>query len=359
MKRGFNSKYTIEYVREEFFKRGYLLLDDVYINCKTKLKYICTRHSDRERFITFDDFKSGTKCKECGIESLKEKQKHSFDIIEKAFEERGYLLLDTEYKNNATNLKYLCPFHENKGIQKIKYANLRNGQGCKYCGRGNQIAKRKLPFETVKVEFTKNNYTLLENEYINANTKMKYICNKHPEKVQAISYSTLKQGHGCRPCGNEKLSKAQRGENAPNWKGGVKNITEYLRQHLKDWKIKCLEVNDYKCFITGKGGKDLEIHHIVPYNKIRDEMFVDLNLPYYETIGDYTQEQINILVEEIRKRHENAVGIPVKKEIHKLFHSVYGYDDQVTLENLYEFKERFLNDEFEDKTKEMKIFNSK
>lgn len=45
-------RYKIDYVRECFEERGCLLLEDVYINCKTKMRYIA--QCGHESYITFD-----------------------------------------------------------------------------------------------------------------------------------------------------------------------------------------------------------------------------------------------------------------------------------------------------------------
>lgn len=65
---------------------------------------------------------------------------------------------------------------------------------------------RKITYEKVKQAFEKRGYILLEKRYINAHTKMKYICEKHPDIVQEIKYNSLQQGKGCKKCGYETVS---------------------------------------------------------------------------------------------------------------------------------------------------------
>ena len=45
----------------------------------------------------------------------------------------------------------------------------------------------KPTFNDVKKAFYKKGYELLEFEYINATTKMKYRCKKHPQEIQGIT----------------------------------------------------------------------------------------------------------------------------------------------------------------------------
>lgn len=59
---------------------------------------------------------------------------------------------------------------------------------------------KKLTLEIVRTKFLERGYELLESEYINANTKMKYQCPKHPGKETAITYGKLSQGRGCPYC---------------------------------------------------------------------------------------------------------------------------------------------------------------
>ena len=49
-------KYTIEQVRKVFEDRGFKLLSTEYVNCKSKLRYMCPNNHIRE--TTFDTFKN-------------------------------------------------------------------------------------------------------------------------------------------------------------------------------------------------------------------------------------------------------------------------------------------------------------
>ena len=55
-----SSKYTLEEVRSELLKEGYILLSDEYINSKTKLKTICP--NGHLYNVSFDKWKSGRRC---------------------------------------------------------------------------------------------------------------------------------------------------------------------------------------------------------------------------------------------------------------------------------------------------------
>lgn len=130
-------------------------------------------------------------------------KKKTYDEVKSMFEERGYILVSKEYVNSKTKLEYICPIHNEK-TQYITYDSLRQGQGCFYCGVKRRNDKNRLDYNYVYNEFLKRGYQLLQDTYDNANEKMIYVCNKHPEYIQDITYGNLQQGHGCKYCGKEK-----------------------------------------------------------------------------------------------------------------------------------------------------------
>ena len=67
---------------------------------------------------------------------------------------------------------------------------------------------RKLTYEFVKERFEKENYILLNTEYINSRLKLKYICpNGHKH---GITWKDFKSGRRCYYCGLEKGGKKRR-----------------------------------------------------------------------------------------------------------------------------------------------------
>ena len=59
-------KWTIEKAKEEFGKEGYVLLEEEYINSKTKMRYKCP--NGHEHSVTMSKFKSGRRCPFCANE---------------------------------------------------------------------------------------------------------------------------------------------------------------------------------------------------------------------------------------------------------------------------------------------------
>lgn len=121
-------------------------------------------------------------------------KKKTYEEVKSLFESKEYILLETEYINALTKMKYICKKHPNI-IQSIRYNSLQQGKGCPYC-----VGKAKHTFEEVKAYFESCGYTLLEDTYINSNTKMRYQCPNHPNKELYIRYSDLRHGIRCPYC---------------------------------------------------------------------------------------------------------------------------------------------------------------
>lgn len=73
--------------------------------------------------------------------------------------------------------------------------------------------KNKYLFDDAKNIFESKGYCLItnESEYINASTKLRYICNKHfDEGEQFITLSKVNAGRGCYYCGREKTENSRK-----------------------------------------------------------------------------------------------------------------------------------------------------
>ena len=146
----------------------------------------------------------------CSTECTKEIQKPKWKDIVQLFKERGYILLSKEYINAKTKLEYICPEHQEYGSQYITYNNLKYGFGCKYCGTERTADSKRLSFDEVKVIFEKHDMILLDQEYKNSTTPLKYICKHHEEfGVQYMTLSNAYKQH-CPYCniikGEDKIS---------------------------------------------------------------------------------------------------------------------------------------------------------
>ena len=317
-------------VKIRFELSGYKLLETTYQNNKTKMKYVCSKHPKITQTTTYQVL---LKCeKTCAVCCNK---LNYIDDIKMEFEKRGYRLLDDFYINNKTKMNFICLKHDFE-TQEITHNQLSRNRGCKYCGREKASEKKRTPFEVIKKAFSDRGYDLIDNFFVNVDTPLRYTCQNHKNKETSLRYKDLLKGVGCKFCAIENAT----GENHFAWKGGTRELNFYLRGKMKGWKKESLSNFGYKCVVAGTN-KDLVIHHIKPFHQLRDEMFKELNIPIYKTVGEYTQDKLDCMVEVMKEKHRNVLGVPMERDIHTLFHKKYGY--KTDLDDFKQFKTRYLN----------------
>lgn len=180
-------KFTIEYIKNEFLKKGYILLENEYINNRIKMKYKCP--NGHVNSISWDSFRRGHGCPDCSG-----KKKLTIEFVRKEFSKRGWKLLSTEYVNSKQKLQYKC---SNSHINEITWNSFQQGISCPDCS-----GKKKLTIEEIEIAFSKRNFKLLSNVYINSMQKLLYECpNKH---INEIAWHDFKKGHGCPDCAKEE-----------------------------------------------------------------------------------------------------------------------------------------------------------
>jgi len=183
-------RLTIEFIRSEFEKEGYKLLSTKYINTKQKLEYICP--NGHKHKICWSKWQQKQRCYYCG-----DRVTLNIQDIRREFEKYGYQLLSSTYKNNYSKLEYLCPSgHKNE----ISWISFSRGNRCSYC-----FGNKKLTIEYVRERFNNAGYKLLSKKYINANHKLEYNCpNGHRRTITWADFNT---GKRCAECyGKIKLT---------------------------------------------------------------------------------------------------------------------------------------------------------
>lgn len=98
-------KLTHEIVKQAFEAAGCELLETEYQNAKTKMKYRCKCNKLSE--ITYDNFRSGNRCKACGSRKGADKLKLSHQEVAEYFKSQGCELLD-QYQSNLQTIRYRC-----------------------------------------------------------------------------------------------------------------------------------------------------------------------------------------------------------------------------------------------------------
>lgn len=159
----------------------------------------------------------------------KSNKKITFDDVKQLFKERGYILLsnESEYHNQASKLRYLCPKHLDKGELLIDYGHLKQNRGCYYCGRERTILSRKTQvtekedkelcdikgFEYIKTEKKDGKYTIF------------FYCPKHKDLgIQSMTRGNMnrEEVRGCQYCSCKNLP--------PSY---IKETIEHKYPHIK------------------------------------------------------------------------------------------------------------------------------
>lgn len=137
------------------------------------------------------------------------------------------------------------------------------------------------------------------------------------------SYNKKNHHFCCTKCRNKWDSENLRGSNNPHWNHDKSKEDRENSKHrnltegYNDFIIRVLKRDDYTCQITGKCGGKLEVHHLKSYN-------------WY-----------------IEGRTDADNAVTLSKEIHKLFHKIYG-NKHNTKEQFEEFKNRYNSGEFKE-----------
>ena len=176
--------------------------------------------------------------------------KLEFKYIKKSFEEEGYTLLSTEYVNNKSYLKYICP---NGHKHKIAWNNWNSGVRCKKCHDEN----KKILLGFINESFKKEGYTLLSKKYINSWSYLKYKCPKG--HIRMTTWDNWNSGKSrCKDCNDEGqkldfeiVKKSFKKENCILLSKKYINSKSYLKYRCingKNHKIKYSDWNSgYRC----------------------------------------------------------------------------------------------------------------
>lgn len=253
------------------------------VECKCEY---CGKHFMRTKKLVVNSNKRNF----CSPQCAKNFQKPKWEDIEAAFKERGYELLSTEYINAKSYLEYICPKHRDKGVQKIRYNNLKNGFGCKYCGYKRTANSSRGTWEQAKQIFAKNDMILLPQQYKNARTPMKYICAFHKE--YGIQYKTLTDARvqHCPYC---------------NVSHGQSIINKFLISH----NIKFESQKKFDELRTGDDNRFLLSYDffIQSYNLLIEYQGIQHYKPV-ERFGGQTQFQIQIQHDDMKRKYAESHG---------------------------------------------------
>lgn len=312
------------------------LVSQYYVNSETKMEFICKCGNHLLR--TFASMKTGNnfRCNSCAKKEISERLRRSLKEVIFYIKSKNCEYLSGEYINGSSPLKIKCSC----GNIFIKdYNHFARGQNrCPQCGN-KSLKKNKMTYnlESAREVLAERGYTLLSTEYITCETPLDCLCpNGHLVKIKLAHF---RRNHsGCKICANENL----KGANHWNYKGGESEVIDFLRKSLKQWKKDVLYRYNYQCALTDTKN-DIVIHHLKSFSDIVKESCSELNLTLEHNIKDYSTSDFENLAKLVLQKHNVSDGIPLTREVHNHFHSIYGKGGNTKEQFLKFVKEFYLS----------------
>lgn len=140
------------------------------------------------------------KCKKCII-YRKECKTNKLEVVKKTFLEAGCELISEPFLTQKMEYKCSCG-----NINYITWHHFKNGGRCRKCGN---LKSKKNNSKRTSVEnkihdyFKEYNCVLLEENYVNSDFKMRYICECGNESK--ITWDCFRTGHRCNNCAKIKI----------------------------------------------------------------------------------------------------------------------------------------------------------
>lgn len=166
-------KKSIEYVKNIYLNNNCLLLENEYLNSRTKMLAIC---ECGEKFLScLYTVRQGKKCKKCGRQKILESRAKTLaadqEYVIKILEEQGCRLAG-DFVNYKIPFYYFCVCGSRVETSLVDF---QNGIRCDNC----ELLKprrNKYCLDNVKQIFEREGYVLLADRYKNNKTKMSVIC---------------------------------------------------------------------------------------------------------------------------------------------------------------------------------------
>lgn len=124
-------KYTLEQVIEFFTENECILLSTEYTKNTQVLKFTCK--CQNEINMTFKKYLVQKCCDTCHSKTLQRRFKYTFEEVQKIFTDQECVLVSTEYKNQTTELEYICKCNLDVKVKTSLKKFLKNGH-CQQCG---------------------------------------------------------------------------------------------------------------------------------------------------------------------------------------------------------------------------------
>ena len=271
------------------------------------------------------DFSKDSKMKDCCKNQCKvcvrnkAKSRHSLVCLECGKE---FTSMHKKQKFCSKNCKGKWYSKNKKGENNPRYN--REEVLCDYCGKSVKLPKNRI--ENCNHHFCSkkchDKWQTGKNNPCYKRGREEVLCDYCKNSIKLIKSRIEKCNHHfcSKECEGKWRSENQKGKNNPNWNP---NLTDEERQNHRrmegynDFKNIVLKRDNYTCQITSKKGGKLAVHHLNGYHW------------------------------DIEHRTDINNCITLSKEIHELFHKLYGHKNN-TKEQFEEFKHRYHSGEFKE-----------
>lgn len=338
-RRGDYYRLSQEDVENYILSIGCKWISGEYKTNKSKLEILF--ECGHSTIITYNKLTSGKRCQICGKINGYKKKRNSESKIISAIESHGFSFID--FPNNYEGIHSLIRYSCNLGhITERQYFHFHLHPNCATCMEETISEKYRLTHEDICKSIESKNCILISDEgYKNRNSFVIVLFSCGHEEKLKMSTFLAKTENVCRKCS----SIFYKGKNSQAWKNGMSATLMYLRGLIGDWYKKSLEIVNYKCVLTGLSAQT--VHHIMPFNKICQQVFDNLNLEVKEKICEYSDENLILITEEFIKLHNSyGYGAPLTKNAHLYFHKRWGHKN-FTPENFEEFKNLYFSDQIQ------------
>ena len=262
------SKSTLKYSYEDavdiFINNNMKVLinKEDYKNASQLINYKCIICGHESR-VSISHVLLGRGCKKCKRKELTDKQRHSFEYVNKCFEDKGCVLLSKDYINNIFPLEYIC----HCGNYNItSFSSFQNSYFCKHCICEIIGNNRRLNFIDVKNFYNDQGCELLEDHYVNNSTIMKYRCSCGT--IDYKDFSHFQRGQRCDECLHKFRVENNTKERHPQWNHNLTDEERIIKRNYseyREWVQKIYQRDNYTCQCCGKRGITLNAHHIESY----------------------------------------------------------------------------------------------
>jgi 5-methylcytosine-specific restriction endonuclease McrA len=244
---GGRPKFSFEAVKKTFEERGCKLLETEYQNDRTQLRYLA--RCGHERTSTFNNFVrgKGDLCRQCRYKKNGDQRALGEEKIKAAFEAEGCRVLNFGFRTNTDAVRYiaLCG-HENVSDY-AHFISQKAGRVCNACSKS-----IRYQYDYVRERFEEEGCELLETEYRNCKTKMRYVAQcGHESTITFDAFLNSERGSKrCRNC--QKITYHD-------------VVEDRNRTASKVWRKAVYERDNFNCRKCGKHGGDLNAHHLFAY----------------------------------------------------------------------------------------------